>query len=303
MVSTPLRLVDALQSEGAVSLKHVRRIVFDEADKLFELGFLEQTDSILSACTNKHRRTALFSATLPSGVEQMAESIMLHPLRVTIGKKDSANQAVHQSLKFVTSEEGKLVEIRQMIRAGALKLPCLIFLQSVDRAKALHNELLYDGVKVGVIHGERSQADRDAVLDMFKQGKVWVLICTDLIARGIDFKGVQMVINYDVPQSAQAYIHRIGRTGRAGQTGEAVTFYTKEDVLGLKMIVNVMKQSGNPIDDWMETLGGLTKREKQTMKKKNVTRAEISTLPFSRVPRPKGVSKRHPRKQTHESTR
>lgn len=115
-----------------------------------------------------------------------------------------------------------------MIQQGEFKPPIIIFLQSITRAKALFHELLYDRLNVDVIHAERTPKQRDEVIKRFKSGDIWVLITTDVIARGVDFKGVNLVINYDVPQSAQAYVHRIGRTGRGGKAGKAVTFFTKK---------------------------------------------------------------------------
>jgi ATP-dependent RNA helicase DDX52/ROK1 len=140
-------------------------------------------------------------------------------------------------------EEGKLLAIRQLVREG-LKPPVLLFLQSKERAKQLFHELVYDGINVDVIHAERTQEQRDQTIRRFRTGEIWVLICTDLMARGIDFKCVNMVINYDFPQSAVSYIHRIGRTGRAGREGRAVTFFTEADIHYLRSIANVMKLSG-----------------------------------------------------------
>lgn len=121
------------------------------------------------------------------------------------------------------------MEIRNMVQSGGLTPPCLIFVQSIERAKDLFHELIYDGINVDVIHSDRTQAQRDLIIENFRVGKIWVLIATEIIARGLDFKGVRLVINYDFPQSTASYIHRIGRTGRAGRQGEAITFFTKED--------------------------------------------------------------------------
>jgi len=133
----------------------------------------------------------------------------------------------------VGSEEGKLIAFRQFVQSG-IKPPILIFVQSIERAKELFRELVYDGLNVDVIHSERTRAARDAIVAGFRGGKVWVLIATELMARGIDFRAVNLVINYDFPQSVQSYIHRIGRTGRAGRIGEAITYFTKDDAVYLK---------------------------------------------------------------------
>ncbi|KAJ1949704.1 RNA-dependent ATPase rok1, partial [Linderina pennispora] len=242
LVTTPLRLVHSIQ-KGEINLKHVRRLVLDEADTLMEKGFLEQVDEILAACTSPNLQISLFSATMPSSVEAMAKTIMKDPVRVIIGAMNSATDTIDQQLVYVGQEEGKLVEVRNMIASG-FKPPCLIFVQSIDRAQELFRELVFEGINVDVIHSDRTQTQRNRIIQKFRSGALWVLICTELMARGIDFKGVNMVINYDFPQSAQSYIHRIGRTGRAGRAGKAITYITKEDAPYLRVIVNVMRQSG-----------------------------------------------------------
>lgn len=203
IVSTPLRLIDIVKNEK-VDLSKVEQLVIDEADKLFDQGFVEQTDDILSHCTYTKIRKSMFSATIPSGVEEMAHSIMRDPIRVIIGRKEAASNTIDQKLVFTGSEEGKLLAIRQMIQEGEFKPPIIIFLQSIHRAKALFHELLYDKLNVDVIHAERTPKQREEVIKRFKNGDIWVLITTDVLARGVDFKGVNMVINYDVPQTAQA---------------------------------------------------------------------------------------------------
>ncbi|CAH2352840.1 ATP-dependent RNA helicase Rok1p [[Candida] railenensis] len=281
IVSTPLRLIDIVKA-GKIDLSKVEQLVIDEADKLFDHGFVEQTDDILSHCTNNSIRKSMFSATIPSSVEEMAQSIMRDPIRVIIGHKEAANNTIEQKLVFTGNEEGKLLAIRQMISDSEFKPPIIIFLQSITRAKALFHELLYDKLNVDVIHAERTPKQRDEVIKRFKKGDVWVLITTDVLARGVDFKGVNLVINYDVPQSAQAYVHRIGRTGRGGKVGKAVTFFTKEDSLAVKPILNVIKQSDNSnstYSAWMEDLDKLTKNEKQKIKQHSVKRKQISTVP------------------------
>ncbi|CAG8588738.1 12577_t:CDS:10 [Acaulospora morrowiae] len=279
LISTPLRLVRAIQQEN-IDLKNVRHLILDEADKLLELGFLEQTDEIFAACANPKLQKSLFSATLPSGVETLANSFMKDPIRVVIGLKNAATDTIKQKLVYVGQEEGKLIAIRQLIQQGGLKPPVLIFVQSIERAKELFHELIYDGINVDVIHSERTKAQRDAVVLSFRQGKIWVLISTELMARGMDFKGVNLVINYDFPQSVQSYIHRIGRTGRAGKSGEAVTFYTKDDAPYLKIIVNVMKDSGCEVPDWMLKLKNPTKESKHQLRKKPIKRKTIDTRSY-----------------------
>lgn len=277
LISTPLRLLSVTKS-GSVDLSHVQHIVLDEADKLFEEGFIEQTDSIIEQCTSPKLQKALFSATIPSGVEEIANNIMISPVRVIIGRKEGASTFIDQKLVYTGNEQGKLIAIRQMLQGGELPPPVIIFVQSIQRAKALFHELIYDKVNVDVIHGERTQNQRDKVIERFKSGDIWFLICTDVLSRGIDFRGVNAVLNYDVPQTAQSYVHRIGRTGRAGRQGKSITFFTKDDHIAIKSVVNVMKQSGCDVQDWMLNMGKATQNEKKALKRKPVERSGISSV-------------------------
>lgn len=276
LITTPLRLVHSIEKEE-VDLSNVRHLVLDEADRLLEDGFLEQIDSILAACSHPHLRKALFSATLPAGVEEMAKTFMVDECRVIVGTKDGATETIKQELQFVGSEDGKLHALRSLITSGGLKPPVLLFAQSIERAKDLFHELVYDGLHVDVIHSDRPKVQRESVISSFKRGDVWVLICTELMARGIDFKGVNLVINYDFPQSVQSYIHRIGRTGRAGREGRAITYFTKEDAQHLKTVVNVMRGSGVEVPQWMVELKGPNKKERKRLRGKAPERKGIRT--------------------------
>lgn len=214
--------------------------MLDEADKLLEHGgFLEQIDAILGACTHSALQKCLFSATIPSSVEALAASIMREPIRLGVGLKDGAAQTVQQKLVYVGAEERhKLVAVLQMLKVGELKTPCLLFVQSIERAQSFYQELQLEPLlnsRLGVIHSNQPLEERQASITRFRQGKLWILIATDLLARGLDLPNVQLVVNLDFPQSVQSYIHRIGRTGRAGRTGSAITFFTDDDSYYLKM--------------------------------------------------------------------
>lgn len=274
LITTPLRLVHAIRHEE-LDLTHVEVLVLDEADRLLEEGFLTQTDEILAACTHPNLRKALFSATLPAGVEELAKTFMVDECRVLVGAKDSATDTIEQRLEFTGSEDGKLHALRSLIQSGSLQPPVLLFVQSIQRARELFHELVYDGLHVDVIHSERPKAQREAVVRAFRRGDIWVLICTELMARGIDFRGVNLVINYDFPQTVQSYIHRIGRTGRAGQQGRAITFFTKEDAPYLKSVVNVMRQSGCDVPEWMLKLPKPSKLLKKQLRRKPVERKNV----------------------------
>ncbi|EED93619.1 predicted protein, partial [Thalassiosira pseudonana CCMP1335] len=266
LISTPLRLVECI--ERGMRLNGVRLIVLDEADRQNAQSgssqsrtFLQQIDSILSHLPSTATR-ALFSATLGPSVRHLSESILRSPIDITTGihagiggnsAAGGASEHIQQELKFVGREEGKLLAIRQLVAEG-ITPPVLIFLQSKERAQALFGELLYDGIRVDVIHAGRSASAREASVAKFRKGETWVLICTDLVARGVDFKAVNLVINYDLPMEGVTYVHRIGRTGRAGRAGRAITFFTEADFENLRTIANVMKLSGCEVPEWMLTL-------------------------------------------------
>jgi len=265
------RLLDA--SDGKVTLKHAKNVSDSDEESESEdeeqpqsgssqsRTFLQQIDSILSHLPNSATR-ALFSATLGPSVRHLSESILRSPIDITTGinagtggnsAAGGASEHIKQELKFVGREEGKLLAIRQLVAEG-ITPPVLIFMQSKERAQALFGELLYDGIRVDVIHAGRSPSAREASVAKFRKGDTWVLICTDLVARGVDFKAVNLVINYDLPMDGVSYVHRIGRTGRAGRKGRAITFFTEADFDGLRTIANVMKLSGCVIPEWMLTI-------------------------------------------------
>lgn len=316
MISTPLRLVDAI--DKGLRLDSLRLVVLDEADRLLDAAdgkaavrqkddrtdkhggndddssddderagvqsssgsnqtqtFLAQMDRILS-CIPVTAVRALFSATVTPTVKSLAENILRDPVDVKIaaaGSMGGANTDIEQELMFVGREEGKLLAMRQLKQRGQLKPPAIVFVQSQERAQALFEELLYDGMHVDVIHAGRSKTARDNAVSKFRKGETWVLICTDLVARGVDFRAVNMVINYDLPTSGITYVHRIGRTGRAGRKGKAITLFTEADFDNLRTIANVMKQSGCQVEDWMLQL------KKSSKKVPTPRRGYIDTTP------------------------
>ncbi|XP_071621416.1 probable ATP-dependent RNA helicase DDX52 [Heliangelus exortis] len=282
LVTTPNRLIYLLkQDPPAIDLTSVEWLVVDESDKLFEdgqRGFREQLASIFLACTSHLVRRAMFSATFAHDVEEWCKLNLDSVILVSVGARNSAAETVEQELLFVGSETGKLTAMRELIKKGFAP-PVLVFVQSIERAKELFHELIYEGINVDVIHADKTQQQRDNVVHSFRAGKIWVLICSALLARGIDFKGVNMVINYDLPTSAVEYIHRIGRTGRAGHTGKAVTFFTEDDKPLLRSIANVIQRAGCPVPDYIKHLPRLQSKQKKKFIKKPLKRESICTTP------------------------
>ncbi|XP_071789944.1 probable ATP-dependent RNA helicase DDX52 [Asterias amurensis] len=282
LVTTPNRLVYMLNQEPpGVKLNNVEWLIVDESDKLFEegkSGFREQLATIYQACDSTHVRRAMLSATFTHEVEQWCKLNLDNVITVTVGQRNTATELIQQELIFVGGEHGKLLAVRDIFRKG-FQPPVLIFVQSKERAQELFHELIYDGYNVDVIHSNKTQTQRDNVVRCFRTGKIWVLIATELMGRGIDFKGVNVVINYDFPTSAISYIHRIGRTGRAGRTGKAITFFTEDDSVHLRSIANVMRNAGCPVPEYMLQMKKLTKSKRKRLAKKPVKRETIRTLP------------------------
>nr|XP_017030854.2 probable ATP-dependent RNA helicase DDX52 [Drosophila kikkawai] len=280
LVSTPNRVRFLLQQQPPLlDLSHVEWFVLDEADRLMEEGknnFKEQLDDIYAACSHPTKCVAFFSATYTVPVAKWALRHLKNLVRVTIGVQNSATDTVQQELLFVGSESGKLVAMRDLVRQG-LEPPVLVFVQSKERAKQLFEELLYDGINVDVIHAERSQHQRDNCVRAFREGSIWVLICTELMGRGIDFKGVNLVINYDFPPTTISYIHRIGRTGRAGRPGRAITFFTQDDTANLRSVAQIIKNSGGSVPEYMLQMKKVRKSEAKMRAKKPLDREDITT--------------------------
>lgn len=278
LISTPLKLVHLVKS-GATKLDHVKWIVIDEVDKLFEEsnnGFKEDLDQILDACTNKEKKFALFSATTTKEMTPFVHANLKDFATVNISP-NMPTSSVDQELKYVGIESAKLSAVREIMRGG-VSPPVLIFVQSKDRAKQLFAELMYDGLNLDIIHSDRTQKEREEVYKKFREGKIWVLICTELMSRGIDFRDVMMVINFDLPTSTYSYIHRVGRCGRGNKKGKAITFYTNDDQKGiLRDIAKLAEKSGSHVEGFLLQLKKSSKKERVALLKKAPKRKSISS--------------------------
>ncbi|KAF9454979.1 P-loop containing nucleoside triphosphate hydrolase protein [Macrolepiota fuliginosa MF-IS2] len=266
IISTPLRLVASLRAE-TFDLRNVRHLVLDEADRLLDAEFLSQVQEIVAACTHPNIQKAVFSATLPAGAEKIAMEMLRDPIRVVVGLKDTPLPLIQQSLTYVADDQSKLPSLLTSF-AKPYNPPVLVFTSTQPRASSLAEELTLNGIQnVDCLHAGMTKKERDDAVSRMRQGQSWILISTEVMARGMDFKGVREVINYDFPTSVQSYIHRIGRTGRAGQEGKAVTFFTDEDAPFLKSIANVILQSGQTMPDWIIKLPKPSKMKRKAMGK------------------------------------
>ena len=312
LVTTPLLLANTI-SEGKGDLSATRHLILDEADILLDPLFRDQTIALWNACTNHSLHIRLWSATIGSNIEQFVVQLLNERqdrlgirnrspfLRCIIGLKDSALPTISHKLIYAATEPGKLLGLRQLLHPSAtldgshtappLRPPFLVFTQTIERAVALHAELLYDipteaggSSRIAVLHSDLSDSKRSDIMARFRKGQIWVLITTDLLSRGVDFRGVNGVVNYDIPTSSAAYVHRVGRTGRAGREGGmAVTFYIREDVKYVKAIANAIAASekargkangeheGDGVQPWLlHALPNISKKDRHELKRRGV---------------------------------
>ena len=236
LVATPGRLIDLLD-QGACSLGQVEILVLDEADRMLDMGFLPDMRKIV-ARTPRNRQTLLFSATLSEDVLSQTSSLVRNPVRVEIAPKGTAAETVRQYVLGVSPEAKKRLLPELLKREGTDRV--IVFVKGKHRADQMCRILRRAGIGCAPIHGNRSQNQRARALSQFMDGEVGVLVATDVLARGIDVPEVAYVLNLDVPHEAEDYIHRIGRTGRAGERGWALTLCTEDEYLDLRDIEQLM---------------------------------------------------------------
>ena len=230
LVATPGRLQDLLDS-GHASIDQVGVLVLDEADRMLDMGFLPAVKKIV-ARTPSERQTLLFSATLDDDAIAITRSLVRDPAHVKIARKGTPAQTIEQFVLGVSPEAKNAVLAEVLRREGAERV--IVFTRGKHRADAICRKLRKAGFACAPIHGNRTQRQRENALRSFREGAVDVLVATDVLARGIDIPDVRYVVNFDVPGDAEDYIHRIGRTGRAGESGWALTFVTEDDYLELR---------------------------------------------------------------------
>jgi ATP-dependent RNA helicase DeaD len=225
VVATVGRMMD-LMSRRSLVLTAARYVVLDEADEMLDLGFIEDVEKILRMCPSG-RQTALFSATMPPPIQKLAQGYMYDPTTISITPKTLTVDAIQQAFVEVPAREksARLVELLKTEEPEQ----AIIFTRTKIGASRLERTLKDKGLDVKALHGDMSQGSRDGVMIAFKDHRVKLLVATDIAARGLDIEHVTHVINYDVPNSSEVYVHRIGRTGRVGRTGRAITFVTPEE--------------------------------------------------------------------------
>jgi ATP-dependent RNA helicase DeaD len=235
VIATPGRLVDHLK-RGTLSLSAAEVLVLDEADRMLDMGFAPQLNEIYRFVP-RSRQTMMFSATLPSDIIKLAGKWLKDPVRVTIGAvSQPAKKVSNEAIQTTSQKKNDLLLDELNARQGSV----LIFARTKHRTDRVARYLSEYGHPVTRIHGNRSQAQRNAAINGFRSGEFRVMVATDIAARGLDISHIAHVINYDLPQVAEDYIHRIGRTGRAGASGEAVCFVTPEDRMQWRAISRLL---------------------------------------------------------------
>jgi ATP-dependent RNA helicase RhlE len=245
LVATPGRLLDLVR-QGVVGLGGVTHFVLDEADRMLDMGFLHDVRRVVASLPHA-RRTLLFSATMPRAIEALARTLLVDPVRIAIEPAVRTAVTVKQSVMFVGKTE-KRTALERVLRDGDEGVErAIVFTRTKHGASRLSEQLARSGIGAEAIHGNKSQSARERALDAFRRGAARVLVATDVAARGIDIDGISHVINFDLPNVAENYVHRIGRTGRAGATGRAISFCDRDE---RGLLTQIERLIGQRLTEW-----------------------------------------------------
>lgn len=236
LIATPGRLIDLI-GRKAIGISRIHTLVLDEADKILNMGFREEMEYLLDLLPST-RQNILFSATMDEEVETLTQKLLKDPVKIQVEAPNFTPELIDQRA-YRVSPENKGPFLRQLIKSGDWE-QILVFASSIRTADNVVSKLTKNGINALAFHGDKSQGARTEALARFKSGKTRVLVATDLAARGIDIQSLPLVINYELPRSPKDYIHRVGRTGRAGVTGEAISLITPEELHHFKVIQKKM---------------------------------------------------------------
>jgi len=240
LIATPGRLLDHVE-RGKVLMSDVKILVIDEADRMLDMGFIPDVERIVKLLP-KIRQTLMLSATMPKEIRRLADKFLMNPKEITVNPESSTADTVEQSIMIVDQRD-KRDALRKLMQSEDIS-NALIFCNRKRDIGVLHRSLVRHGFEAGALHGDMDQFSRTDTLKSFKDGKVKYLVCSDVAARGLDVAGMSHVFNFDVPTNAEDYVHRIGRTGRAGKSGCAITLATAEDG---KYVAAIERMTGGPI--------------------------------------------------------
>ena len=241
LIATPGRLLDHVEQRN-VDLGQVGIFVLDEADRMLDMGFLPDLERIIRMLPEK-RQSLLFSATFSNEIRKLARTYLQHPVEIEVAGRNATADTVTQ-IAYQLRSDAKRAAVAHLVKSRGLN-QVIVFSNTKIGTSRLARELVLDGIKAESIHGDKTQQDRMKALEAFKAGELEVLVATDVAARGIDVAGVPCVINYDLPHNPEDYVHRIGRTGRAGASGEAIALYTPEEE---RYLLDIEKLVGRPVE-------------------------------------------------------
>ncbi len=289
IVACPGRLLDHLDSR-ALRLDTVEMLVLDEADMMFDMGFMPAIKRLIKYMP-KSRQNLLFSATMPAAIRSLADQILVDPVTVQVNHSKPADTVSHVLIRV--EQKGKTTLLKSLMKETKMETT-LVFTRTKYKAKNLAVTLQKNGYQAVALQGNMSQNKRKEAMDGFRQGKYNVLVATDIAARGIDVSGISHVINFDVPDTVEAYTHRIGRTGRAQCSGEAITFAGGEDISFIKQVES--RLNSKMVSRVVKTAGGSTSANQSGQNKENSSprqeRERKNTGNNSRRPNPKAPSTR-----------
>jgi ATP-dependent RNA helicase RhlE len=246
LVATPGRLLDLLQQRH-VSLRAVEIFVLDEADRMLDMGFLPDVERVIAQLP-QDRHSMLFSATMPPNIARLARSLLIDPIRVEVAPPATTAEKVRQFVFFVPDKQAKPELLRAVLERPTIER-VLVFTRTRHGADRVVKHLKKNGEPAMAIHGDKSQSAREKALDGFRDGSTRVLVATDIAARGIDVPGITHVINYDLPNVAEQYVHRIGRTARAGRDGVSLSFCAPDEREHLREIEKLTRQRVTVVDE------------------------------------------------------
>ncbi|MGO4832599.1 DEAD/DEAH box helicase [Rhizobiaceae sp. 2RAB30] len=237
LIATPGRLTDLVR-EGDVNLSETTWLVLDEADRMLDMGFINDVRRLAKA-THPARQTALFSATMPPEIEQLAQGLLRNPARVEVAPQGTTAAEIHQSVVMARTKQKR--QILSTMLADPQMRSVIVFARTKHGADRVTRDLERDGFEAAVIHGNKSQNARQKALNGFRDGSVRILVATDIAARGIDVPGISHVVNFDLPDEAESYVHRIGRTGRNGADGVAITLCDPTEASKLRAVERIIR--------------------------------------------------------------
>jgi superfamily II DNA/RNA helicase len=224
IIATPGRLM-ALLAAGTINLSHLKHLVLDEADRMLDMGFFDDIVRIINQLPAK-RQTLMFSATMPPKIRALANTILRSPKEISIAISKPASGILQQA--YLVHDHQKMALLKRLLLNNEYK-SAIIFSNSKENVKKLGSELIRAGLPAKAFHSDLEQAEREHIMNQFKSRKLQMLIGTDILSRGIDVEGIELIVNYDTPHDAEDYVHRIGRTARAEKTGTAITFVNEKD--------------------------------------------------------------------------